>query len=354
MGYRTRMSGRTIAGIAAALMATTIVTAGGASGATAPTYHLGATAKIGGEGGWDYLAYDPASHHLFVTRVGGVLVEDTVSQKAAGSVPAMAGTRVHGIALAPDLHLGFTSDGKDATSTVFSLDGLNILRRIDLGHAPDAVIYDPHTRHGFAFSGDDNLAIAFDPVSGKRLGEVALEGSPEYAAADGKGSVFVNIADKQKIARIDAKGLKVTATWSIGGGCEDPTPLAVDAVHGHLFAGCRSGILAILKADDGSLLASLPIGKGTDAIAFDPKLDLAFVACADGTVTIVREAPGDKFEVAQVVKTQPGARTLALDVSTHRLYLPVADQGPMLPKTEELPSRPAIVPETFRILTLEP
>jgi hypothetical protein len=140
---------------------------------------------------------------------------------------------------------------------------------------------------------------------------------------------------------------------TIGAGCEDPTPLAIDAKHRRLFTGCRSGVLAILNADDGSLLASLPIGKGADAIVYDPTLDLAFVSCGDGTVSVVREDAG-KFQVAQVIKTAPGARTMALDPTSHRLYLPVSDQGPLLPQTEELPSRPAIVPETFRLLTVEP
>ncbi|RFB79799.1 YncE family protein [Methylovirgula sp. 4M-Z18] len=325
-----------------------------AATAPAPSYHVAATTKIGGEGGWDYLAYDTNTHHLFVTRVGGVLVEDVAAQKSAGTIPAIAGTRVHGIALASDLGIGFTGDGKDNTSTVFSLKDLKVLRQIDLGHAPDAVIYDPHSKRGFAFAGDDNLAVAFDPHSGKRLGEVALDGSPEYAAADGAGNVYVNISDKQKIARIDAQTLKVTSEWAIGGGCEDPTPLAIDTKHRHLYVGCRSGVLAVLSADDGSLLASLPIGKGTDAIVFDPSADLAFISCGDGTVSVVRQDAAGKFEIAQVIKTAPGARTLALDPSTHRLYLPVSDQGPMLPKTEELPSRPAIVPETFRLLTVDP
>jgi DNA-binding beta-propeller fold protein YncE len=315
-------------------------------------FHVSQTSKIGGEGSWDYLEYQPSTGRLFIARVGGVLVLDTKSMKPVATIPAFAGTRVHGVALAPDLGLGMTSDGEDETSTIFELATLQPLRRAKLGHAPDGILYDSASRKGVAFDGDDNEAIVFDPATADIVTEIKLPGSPEAGAADGKGHVFVNLSDKGEIATVNTRTWSVEQHWPIGGGCQDPTPLAIDPAHDRIFAGCRSGVLAVLDTVKRTLVTTLPIGQGADSVAYEPVSGLIFVACNDGTLTIVRAISPSRYEVLETVSTAPGARTLALDPEALRVFLPTADKGPLLPKTEELPSRPAIIPETFRILTV--
>ena len=326
--------------------------AAGAYGGTAtPTggFSVAESHLIGGEGSWDYAQYDPARQRLFVARVGGVLVIDTRTMKPVGSISAFAGTRTHGIALAPELGLGMTSDGEEKTSTVFNLATLALVRRIALGHAPDGIVYDRFSRKAIAFDGD--TAVAFDPSAGKVVAEIALPGSPEAAASDGNGHVYVNISDKDEIATIDTAHWKLENHWQIGGGCKVPTPLAMNAEGTHLFVGCRSGILAVVNVSTHAVVAALPIGKGADTVAYDPKSRLVFVSCWEGTLAIVAAKGGD-YRVLQTVSTVKGARTLALDPVGPRIFLPVADLGPLLPQVGDIPSRPAIVPDTFRILTV--
>jgi DNA-binding beta-propeller fold protein YncE len=307
---------------------------------------------IGGEGSWDYAAYDPRRHRLFVARVGGTLVLDADPIKAAATIPARAGTRTHGVALAEDLGIGMTSNGTDQTSTVFELGSLTTLRQVSLGISPDNIVYDPFSHDAVAFDGDENLAVVFDPKTGEVAARIKLPGSPEGAAVDGRGRLYVNLSDASEIAAIDTHTWSVQAHWSIGGSCKDPTPLAMDESGGRLFSACRSGFLAIVDPRTQKLLSELPIGKGADSVAFDVKSHLIFVSCYDGTLAIVQGSSPTRFEVMQTVATAPAARTLALDPAGPRLFLPVADLGPMLPKVGDLPARPAVVPSTFRILTI--
>jgi hypothetical protein len=317
----------------------------------AGSFHLSDSHPLGGEGSWDYADYDAIRHRLFVARVGGVLVIDTRTMMPVGSIPALAGTRTHGIALARDLGLGMTSNGDDETSTVFDLTTLAPLRRVVLRHPPDNLIYDPASHAALAFDGDGHTAVAFDPITGKVLAEIDLPGSPEAPASDGQGRVYVNLSDKNEIAVIDTRHWRLEGHWDIGGRCEDPTPLSMDSRSMRLFVGCRSGVLAIVDASAHKLITTLPIGKGTDAIAYEPSSHLIFVSCDDGTLTIA-SAERDNYRLVQTVSTVPGARTLALDPDGPRVFLPVADLGPSLPKVGDNPSRPAIVPRTFRILTV--
>lgn len=316
-------------------------------------FRLSHSQLIGGEGSWDYADYDSERHRLFVARVGGVLVIDAQSMQPVGSIPARAGTRTHGIALALDLGLGVTSDGEDGTSTVFDLQTLAPARRVTLRHAPDGIVYDPASHAAVGFDGDDHAAVAFDPVTGRLLAEINLPGSPEAAGSDGQGRIYVNLSDKNEVAVLDTQHWKLEDHWSIGGDCEDPTPLGVDTRGKRLFVGCRSGVLAVVDPMAHKLITTLPIGKGADAIAYDPKSHFIFVSCNDGTLTIVSaDRDQDRYRVVQTVPTAPGARTLALDANGPRVFLPVADLGPTLPKAGGNPGRPAIIPATFRILTV--
>jgi DNA-binding beta-propeller fold protein YncE len=344
----TVTAGALLSGVA--VLAATIANA--AETPRAAGFHVSQVTRLGGEGSWDYLKYEPGAHRLFVTRIGGVLVLDTATMRPVGSVPAFAGTRVHGVALAPQLGLGVTSDGADKASTVFDLASLKPLRRVDLGHAPDAVLFDDVSRSAIAFGEDDPVAMVFDPETGKSLAEIQLPGSPESPVADGKGEIYVDLSDTGELARIDTRTWKVEAHWTIGGGCREPTPMALDGASGRIFIGCRSGTLAIVDVRKQALVASLPIGAGADTVVFDKKSGQVFVSCNDGTLSIFKSDPQAGYALVQTVTTAPGARTMALDPDGTRVFLPVADRGPMLPKVGDIPSRPAIVPDTFRILTV--
>ena len=315
-------------------------------------FRVAATSRVGGEGSWDYLDYQASTGRLFIARVGGVLVLDSRTMAPVGSIPANAGTRVHGVTFAEDLGLGLTSDGGDKTATVFDGRSLQVLRHVPLGAAPDGIVYDPTSHAGVAFDGDGNAAIAFDPAKGQVVARIELPGSPEGAVADGLGHIYVNLSDKNEIASLDTHSWKLEGHWPIGGGCTEPTPLALSAAAKTLLVGCRSGILAVYDVARHAAVATMPIGKGADGIAFEPSTGLIFVSCYDGTLAIAKAEASGLYLPVQTVATAKGARTMALDPTGLRAFLPVADLGPMLPKTDDVPSRPAIIPETFRILTV--
>ena len=336
-----------------AATAALLAIAGRASAAPTETgFHLTGEAQVGGEGSWDYLQYDPIHRRLFVARIGGVEVFDTTDMKPVGTIPAYAGTRVHGVALAPRRGIGVTSEGADSAATVFDPATLKVLRRVHLRHAPDAILLDDGSGKAVAFGEDDPVAMAFDPVTGSGTAEIELPGSPESPVSDGKGAIYVDLSDKGEIVRIDTRSWKVESHWAIGGGCDEPTPMAIDRRQGRIFVGCRSGVLAIVDIAGKSLIASLPIAAGADSVVFDPGSGLVFVSCNAGVLAIFREATPNAYVLVQNVPTAPGARTMAFDAEQLRAFLPVADKGPMLPKVGDIPPRPAIVPETFRILTV--
>jgi DNA-binding beta-propeller fold protein YncE len=289
---------------------------------------------------------------LFLSRVGGVLVVDTSDMKPVGSIPAFAGTRVFGIALAPELGLGVLSAGSDKAATVFDLHSLEVTRRVQLAHASDDILLDTASGTAVAFGGDDPVAMAFDPATGGAIATIDLPGSPESPVSDGEGAIYVDLSDTGEIARINTKTWKVDAHWPIGGPCKEPTPMAIDRRLGRVFVGCRSGVLAIVDLANKALIATLPIGAGADTVVFDDRSGLIFVSCNDGTLSIFKATSAASFALVQTVPTAAGARTMALDPETLKVFLPVADRGPMLPKVGDIPSRPAIVPETFRILTV--
>ena len=314
-------------------------------------YHLEATWKPGGDGGWDYLSLDPDAHRLYVARQDRVQVLDTGTGKLVGEVPGLDGA--HGVALAPELHRGFATSGRSNTVIIFDLQTLKpIGQPVAVGKKPDAILYEPLTRHVFAFNGESDDASVIDASSGAVVATVALDGGPEFAATDGKGTVFVNLEDKGEILAIDAQKSVVTQRWPLAPG-ESPTGLALDAARHHLFSGCHNGRMVVLDAESGKVLAQPPIGKGVDACAFDPGTGLAFASCGDGTLTAVQEKADEagEFRVVETAKTHQGARTMALDPQTHAVYLAAADFEPApTPAAGEKPSRPKMKPGSFVIL----
>lgn len=313
-------------------------------------YHTAYETVLGGEGGWDYLTLDANGVRLYIARSTHVSVVDPESRKEVGTIPDTPG--VHGIALAPELGKGYTSNGRDATVTVFDLRTLRQLSRISVGANPDAIVYEPVTRSVFTFNGGSHDTSVIDAPKGVLAHTLPLGGKPEFAVADGRGHVFVNVEDTSELIEIDAAGPRVAARWPLAP-CKEPTGLAMDVVRGHLFVGCSNRLMAIVDAGRGDVLATLPIGAGCDATAFDPKGGLAFAANGDGSLTIVREDSPGKFVVAENVKTRAGARTMALDSQRQRIYLVTAEYGPKPPATNDKPNpRPPIVPGSFTMLTL--
>jgi DNA-binding beta-propeller fold protein YncE len=323
----------------------------GAPQKSAPTgYHLLKTLELGGEGGWDYLVAEPESARLFVSRSTHVMVVDLSTGKVAGDIPETAG--VHGIALAPELGRGFTSNGKANTSTIFDLKTLAPLGTVKTGENPDAILYDAATKRVFTFNGRSANATAFDAVKADVLGTIELGGKPEFAVADGTGKLFVNIEDKSEVVELDARELKVLARWPIGPG-EEPSGLAIDTMNKRLFSVCGNGMMVVLDATSGKVLATPAIGQGVDAARFDPATGCVFASNGAGTLTVVHEDDAKTFSVLENVSTARGARTMELDPRTHLVYLPAANyEDAPAPKAGERPARPKMVAGSFRILVL--
>jgi YVTN family beta-propeller protein len=316
----------------------------GASG-----YHLLKKIPLGGEGGWDYLTFDSHTRKLFISRGTKVVVLGVDAGKVAGEIPNTDG--VHGIALAPDLNRGFTSNGRANTVTIFDLKTLAVIATVPAGTNPDAIVYDASSKRVFTMNGRSSNATAIDAATGNVAGTIALDGKPEFAVADGDGRVYVNIEDKSEMQAIDSKKLAVTATWKVAP-CEEPSGLAMDAAHRRLFAGCGNKMMAVVDADSGKIIATPAIGDGVDANAFDPGTGLAFASNGQSaTLTVVHEDAPDTFTVVEDVATQRGARTMALDPKSHEVYLVTADFGARPAATADNPRpRPAIVPDSFVVL----
>ena len=291
-------------------------------------YHVVKELDVGGEGRWDYVAVDSVAKLLYVPRSTHTQIIREETGEVVGDLKDTPG--VHGTALVPDLGRGFTSNGRGNSVTVFDLKTLQVLGTVPTGQNPDAIIYDPASKSVFAFDGRGNDATVIDPAAAPAMAgktRIPLPGRPEYAAADGRGRVFVNLEDKRQVAVIDTTLMKTVAFWKIEGG-ESPSGLAIDPDRHRLFVGCHNQVMAILDAQSGKTLGTAPIGKGVDACAFDPQTHEAFASCGDGTLTVVKESSDGKFEVTQTVHTLPGARTMGLDTKTHTIYLPAMKQEP--------------------------
>lgn len=305
---------------------------------------------LGGEGGWDLLAFDSNARRLYISRSTQVVVVDPDAGKQVGIIADTPG--VHAIAVAPELGTGYTSNGRDGTVTVFDLKTLRPLARISVGTNPDAILYEPATKRVFAFNGGSRDVSVIDAKTRSVVRTLPLDGKPELAVADGQGAVYLNLEDKAEIVRLDAREPSITARWPVAP-CESPTGISMDEQRRHLFVGCANRLMAVVDANQGQVIATLPIGAGCDGTAFDPKADLAFSSNGDGTLTIVREESANKYSVVENVATKVGARTMALDSQRQRIYLVTAEFGPRPAATENQPNpRPPLVPGTFTLLVV--
>jgi YVTN family beta-propeller protein len=294
------------------------------TGLAATGYHLLKRIPVGGRGGWDYLTIDDTARRVYVSHATQVEVLDPDSGTVVGKIPDLHG--VHGIALASESGRGFITNGQTGTVTVFDVKTLKKLAEVAVGKKPDAIIYDPATRRVFAMNGDSNSSTAIDAASGKVDGTVDLGGGPEFAAADGAGNVFVNLEDESQLLRIDSRSLTVKDRWPLAP-CERPASMAIDRQDHRLFIGCRSKVMAVVNTDDGHVITTHPIGDHVDATSFDPATRLIFNSTGEGTVDIFHEDSPDQYSLVENVKTLSGAKTSALDLKTHELFVPAMDSG---------------------------
>jgi DNA-binding beta-propeller fold protein YncE len=280
-----------------------------------------------GTDGWDYITVDSAARRVYVARSTRVEVFDADSGALVGTVTGVGGA--HGVALVPEKNEGYATAGKDGTIIKFDLKTLKPNEMIIAGKKPDAILYDPASKCVFAFNHGDGDVIVVNPATPNDPAvTIPVGGTLEFAVADGAGRVYVNVEDKNEVAVIDTKvQMKVVARWPVAPG-EEPTGLAIDVAHRRLFVGCGNKKMVVLDADNGKVLATLPVGAGVDGVAFDPQLNLAMSADGkDGTLTAVREVSPGKFAVVQTLTTAKGARTIAVDPKTHTVYLPCLVPG---------------------------
>jgi DNA-binding beta-propeller fold protein YncE len=281
---------------------------------------------VGGEGGWDYLTVDSQARRLYVSRGNRVVVVDLDKETVVGELPDTPG--IHGIAIVPELNKGFTSNGSDSSVTVFDLKTLKAIRKIKASGTPDAILYDSASKRVFTFNHGTNDTTAIDPDQETVVGTLAFKAEPEAAVVDGKGKLYVNLRSSSEIAEVDAASLKILNRWPLAPGTR-PTGLGFDPKNRRLFSACGNQKMVIMNADNGAVLGSVNIGRGADGCVFDPGKNMAYSSNGgDGTVTAVTESEPGKYTVAATIPTQASARTMTLDPTSHRLYLPAASVGP--------------------------
>ena len=304
---------------------------------------------IGGEGGWDILTVDSPAHRLYLSHATKVVVVDLEKNVVAGEITDTPG--VHAFLAVPELKRGFSSNGKENKSSVVDLTTLKTIEKVDTGESPDAMAYEPKRSEVYVFNHRGNSVTVIEAKGAKVVSTVELGGSPEFGVADpDAGRVYCNLEDKSEVVAIDTAKHEVVARWPLAPGTE-PTGIALDTAHHRLFAACNNKMLVMLNTETGKVVATVPIGAGTDGCAFDDKTQLAFVSCGEGVTTIAKEETPDKLAVVQTLKTEPRARTMALDPETHRIYLPTAQFQPApSPSPGASPARPTIVPNTLKLL----
>lgn len=307
------------------------------------SYHLLKEIPGGSDGGWDDLTVDSAVHQLYVSHGTKVVVIDLTKDSVIGEITNTPG--VHGIAVAPELSRGFTSNGRENKVGIFDLKTLATLSKAGTETNPDAIIYEPGQKEVYAFNGRSQSATVISAASGKAICTIPLGGKPEFARTDPEaGLVYDNLEDKSEVVAIDAKTHSVVNRWPIAPG-EAASGMAIDVKNHRLFLGCDNHLMVMLDSETGKVLASVPIGEGVDGAAFDPETKLAFASCGDGTTTIARE-DGDKLIVVQTLPTEKSARTMTIDPATHKIYLPAAKfEAP-----EPGQRRGKMVPGSFKIL----
>ena len=340
-------------GALAALAA--FATPGVARAQTAPTstgYHVVRRIPLGGEGGWDYITVDTARNRVFIARSDRIVVVDAATGKSVGEITGL--DRGHGVAFDYATNHGFATSGADSMVTMFDLTTLAVLKKTTAAVDDDAVLYDPASKRVFTFNGDANSATVIDPATGARIGTIPLGGKPEFGVTNRAGRLYVNIADKGEVVEVDPAAMKVLRRWSIHP-CDDPSGLAIDVQHERLFSVCGNKLMAVSDTRRGAFVTSVPIGSGVDAAAYDPSTGDVFASNGEGSLSVVHQDTPDKYHVVATVPTMPGARTMALDLRSHRVYTAAARTGPMPAAApgDTRRRRAPMIPGSFTLLVLE-
>ena len=313
-----------------------------------PGYKVTKKFPVPGDGGFDYIVFDSSANRIYVSHGTEVNVLDADSGKVLGDIKDTPG--VHGIAVVPNLHRGFITDGGNATITVFDTNNFQTIKTISVDKDPDWIFYDPQTKRVFVCHGDAEEITAIDPEKEAVVGKVALGGGAEAAVVDGKGNGFVNLEEKAEVVEFDAQGLSAKQHWPITG-CKTPTGLAIDRTNERLFIGCRSKVLAVMNATNGKVLATFPIGDRVDAVTYDPEKKLIFASNWDGTISVVRQKSADEYEPAGTIQTQQSAKTMAIDPKAHQLFLSAAEMESAPAANGRTRMRPKA--GTFNVLVVE-
>jgi hypothetical protein len=313
-------------------------------------YHVAEIFQIGGTGGWDYVTVDPENKHLYVPRTTHTMVLDVATGKSVADIPGQKGN--HGVAIVPSAGRGFITDGKDGSVIVFDLKTFEVLGKVKAAIDADGIIYDPASRRVLVSCGDAGVVVPIAPDLDLKAGHadaaVHLGGKPEFLVSDGQGKVFINLVDKDQVAVVDTKAMKVIDKWPTAPGGA-PVGMSMDTNHRRLFVGCRKPQkLIVMSAEGGKILADLPIGAGVDATQFDN--GYVFASCRDGSLAVAQETSPGKFEIVQNLKTRPGAKTMAIDSTTHTVFLPTAEFGTQT----DARGRPIAKPDTFMVVVVRP
>lgn len=312
----------------------------GASG-----YKVIKTVPVGGEGGWDYVYVDSDARRVYISRGTHTMVMDADTYAIVGDIPDTQG--VHGIAVASDLGRGFTSNGRSNDVTIFDLKTLKAIGNVKTDANPDAIVYDPVSKRVFTFNGRGKNSTAINAADGTVAGTILLGGKPEFAVVDGKGTLYVNNEDTSDLHHLDTQNLKELHKWPLAP-CKSPSGLAMDVSNRRLFSVCDEKVMAVVNADTGKVVATPAICDGPDASAFDPSTGYAFASCGDGNLTVIREDSPDKYTVVENVPTKRSARTMGLDLKTHKIFLPAADFDPPAPGER----RGKMKPDSFVIVVV--
>jgi len=318
-----------------------------------PQYAIARSVNLpAGSGHWDALTFEQGGHRLFIAHGDRVDVIDTERLVPAGTIADTPG--VHQVALAPELKRGYASAGGSDSVVVFDLESLARLKEIKTtGANPDAILYEPLTRRVFAFNGRGRNATVIDAATDAVVATIALDAKPEFAVSDGQGRVYVNLEDKNSAAVIDARTLALTSVWALTG-CERPTGIALDVHGGQLFSACGNRAFVATETSSGRVLGAAPTGAGVDGAAYDASARLAFASCGEGVLSVLAPRAGAAPEAVQTVITQRGARTMALDERSHRIYLVTGGHAGQPEPAANPRQRPEVPPDTFRLLVLEP
>ena len=306
--------------------------------------------NVPGDGKWDFITFDNTSRTVYVSHATLMQAIDVDKGTIKGEVKNTPG--IHGIAIANEAGKGFTSNGKDSTVTVFDLKTFATIKTIKVpGSNPDHIIYDSFSKNIFVFNNKSSDVSIIDPKQLTILKTAKLDGMPELAVSDGKGSIYVNLEDKNEMVKLDAKTYEVKARWPLAPG-EEPTGIALDSKNGRLFAGCANKTLVVINAATGKVVSTQPIGDKVDGVAFDPATKQIFTSNGEGTVTVIQQESADSYKVIEIVTTKKGAKTIALDETKHQLYISAAEMSTPAASEGTPNPKPIVTPGTFGVLVV--